>query len=116
MRPNPQTRAVVVTGASAGIGRATVQAFAREGAKIGLPARGREALDAARKEVEALGGTALVVPCDVADAAQVESAAEVMEQQFGPIDVWVNNAMVSVFSPIKDTPADEVRRVTEVTY
>jgi NAD(P)-dependent dehydrogenase (short-subunit alcohol dehydrogenase family) len=107
---------VVVTGASAGVGRATVRAFAREGARIGLLARGRDGLDAARREVEKAGGLALALPTDVADAEQVERAAEAVEQTFGPIDVWVNDAMTAVFAPVKETAADEFRRVTEVTY
>src|SRR5438552_1670603 len=89
---------VVITGASAGVGRATAQAFARRGARIGLLARGRERLEAARQEVEALGSQALVYVCDVADADAVEAAAAKVESHFGPIDVWVNNAMVSVYS------------------
>jgi NAD(P)-dependent dehydrogenase (short-subunit alcohol dehydrogenase family) len=109
-------RVVVVTGATAGVGRATVRAFAREGARIGLLARGRDGLDATRREVEAAGGEALVLPTDVAYADEVESAAEQVESQLGPIDVWVNNAMTSVFSPVKDMTPLEFRRVTEVTY
>ena len=107
---------VVITGASAGVGRATAQAFAKRGARIGLLARGRERLDAARREVEALGGRAIVLPADVADAEAVEAAAGRVEAELGPIDVWVNNAMASVFSPIAEMTADEFRRVTEVTY
>jgi NAD(P)-dependent dehydrogenase (short-subunit alcohol dehydrogenase family) len=107
---------VVVTGASAGVGRATVRAFARRGACLGLLARGRDGLEAARREVEALGGRALVLPTDVADPDGVEAAAAAAEQAFGPIDVWVNNAMVSVFSPAKVMTPAEYRRVTEVTY
>ena len=109
-------RVVVVTGASAGVGRATVRAFAAQGAHVGLLARGRDGLEAARREVEAAGGRALVLPTDVADADAVEAAAAAVEEQLGPIDVWVNNAMVSVFGPAKDVTAEEVRRVTEVTY
>lgn len=116
MTPKQKPRVVVVTGASAGVGRATVEAFAREGAKIGLIARGPERLESARRTVEQLGGAALVLPADVADAAAIESAATQVEETFGPIDVWVNNAMASVFSPIKETPPEEFRRVTEVTY
>src|SRR5919199_1630612 len=88
--------AVVITGASAGVGRAPVRAFAARGAHIGLVARGRDGLEGARREVEAAGGRALVLPTDVADAAQVEAAAEQAENQLGPIDIWVNNAMASV--------------------
>jgi len=109
-------RVIVVTGASAGVGRATVQAFAREGARIGLIARGRAGLEGAREDVERLGGEGLILPLDVADAAAVENAAEEVERTFGPIDVWVNDAMTSVFSPIKKMTADEFKRVTEVTY
>lgn len=107
---------VVITGASAGVGRATARAFAREGARLGLIARGPAGLEAAKREVEALGGEALVLVADVADAQEVEKAAEAVEAHFGPIDVWVNNAMTSVFAPVAQQSADEVRRVTEVTY
>jgi len=107
---------VVITGASAGLGRVTARAFAREGAYIGLLARGRDGLEGARRDVEGLGGRALALPTDVADAEQVERAAEVIEREFGPIDVWINNAMVSVFSPVKEMKPEEYRRVTEVTY
>ncbi|HEY7152714.1 MAG TPA: SDR family NAD(P)-dependent oxidoreductase, partial [Gemmataceae bacterium] len=84
-------RVVVVTGASAGVGRATVRAFARQGARVGLLARGRDGLEGARREVEELGGRAWVAPTDVADPEQVEQAAEEVENTLGPIDVWVNN-------------------------
>jgi NAD(P)-dependent dehydrogenase (short-subunit alcohol dehydrogenase family) len=107
---------VVVTGASAGVGRATAVAFARRGAHVGLLARGRDGLEGARKEVEAAGGKALVVPTDVAVADAVEEAARRVEEDLGPIDVWVNNAMTSVFSPVKEMAPEEFRRVTEVTY
>ena len=107
---------VVVTGASAGVGRATAVAFAREGARVGLVARGEDGLDGARKDVEAAGGQALVVSADVADADAVERVATAVEDTLGPIDVWVNNAMAAIFSPfMKITPA-EYRRATEVTY
>ncbi len=107
---------VAITGASAGIGRATVQEFARHGAKIGLMARGRTGLKGAKVDVERLGGKAIVLPTDVADSEQVEASAAAIEKQFGPIDIWVNDAMASVFSPVKETKAEEYRRVTEVTY
>src|SRR5579885_599235 len=107
---------VVVTGASAGLGRAIVRRFAREGAHVGLLARGRDGLEGAKKDAEELGGKALVLPTDVADADAVERAAEAVEREFGPIDIWINNAMVSVFSPVKEMKHEEYRRVTEVTY
>jgi NAD(P)-dependent dehydrogenase (short-subunit alcohol dehydrogenase family) len=107
---------VAVTGASAGVGRATARAFARDGADVGLIARGRERLESARREVEELGRRAAVVVADVADAAQVESAAQQIEDELGPIDVWVNNAMTTVFAPVSDTTPEEFRRATEVTY
>ena len=107
---------VVVTGASAGLGRAVVRRFAREGASIALLARGRDGLEAAAREVESAGGRALVVPTDVANWDQVDEAARRTEDAFGPIDVWVNNAMASVFSPVREMRPEEYRRVTEVTY
>jgi NAD(P)-dependent dehydrogenase (short-subunit alcohol dehydrogenase family) len=107
---------IVVTGASAGVGRAVVRAFARPGTSIGLLARGVDGLEGAQAEVEQAGGRALVLPVDVADAGAVDDAAEMVEEAFGPIDTWVNNAMVSVFSPVREMTAAEFRRVTEVTY
>jgi NAD(P)-dependent dehydrogenase (short-subunit alcohol dehydrogenase family) len=107
---------VVVTGASAGVGRAIARAFAKRGAKIGLIARGRAGLEAARRDVEHLGGKALVLPLDVSDHDAIDKAAAQVEETFGPIDIWINNAMLSVFSPIMDMQPDEYRRVTEVTY
>ena len=107
---------VVVTGASAGVGRATTRTFARRGAAIGLIARGLDGLAAAREEVEAAGGRAIILPLDVADAEAVEDAAAIVEDELGPIDVWVNNAMTSVSSPVKALRPEKVRRVTEVTY
>lgn len=109
-------RVVVVTGASAGLGRAIVRRFAEDGAHVGLIARGRERLEQTRAEVEAAGGRALVLPLDVADAGAVERAAERVEGELGPIDVWVNNAMLTVYSPIRSMPPEEFQRVTEVTY
>ena len=110
------TSTVVVTGASSGVGRAAVQAWGRRGARVGLLARGKEGLEGARRDVEAAGGEALVQLTDVADPDQVEAAAAAVEERFGPIDVWVNNAMTSVFAPLSDVTAEEFRRVTEVDY
>jgi short-subunit dehydrogenase len=107
---------VVITGASAGVGRATVREFAKHGAWIGLIARGRDGLEGARREVEHAGGKAIVLPTDVSNPQQVEDAATRVEAELGPINIWVNNAMTSVFSPIKQMTAEEFRRVTEVTY
>jgi short-subunit dehydrogenase len=107
---------VVITGASAGVGRATAVAFARRGARIGLLARGKDGLEGARADVESAGGEALPLPTDVAHNDQVEAAAEAIEDRFGPIDVWVNNAMTTVFSPLKKITAEEFKRATEVTY
>jgi NAD(P)-dependent dehydrogenase (short-subunit alcohol dehydrogenase family) len=107
---------VVITGASAGVGRATVREFASRGADVGLLARDSEGLQAAVEEVEKLGRRAVAVPTDVADADQVEAAAAAVEAQLGPIDVWVNNAMTSVFAPFTEIEPAEFRRVTEVTY
>jgi short-subunit dehydrogenase len=107
---------VVITGASAGVGRAAARRFAREKASIGLLARGSEGLEAARAEVEQRGGRALAIPTDVADPAQVESAAASVEEAFGPIDIWVNNAMTTVFAPFLEVTPEEYRRATEVTY
>ncbi|MEP6887561.1 MAG: SDR family oxidoreductase [Nitrospirales bacterium] len=109
-------KVVVVTGASAGVGRATVREFAKQGACLGLLARGRDGLEGARREVEALGARAVIVPTDVADPDQVEAAAATIEAAFGPIDIWINNAMASVLSPVKDMIPAEYRRVTDVTY
>jgi short-subunit dehydrogenase len=107
---------VVITGASAGLGRATAREFGRHGAKVALIARGVDGLEAAKREIESAGGSAMVLPLDVADASALEKAAAAVEQEFGSIDVWVNNAMTSVFSPVKEMQAEEYKRVTEVTY
>ncbi|MEC4815813.1 MAG: SDR family oxidoreductase [Scytonema sp. PMC 1069.18] len=107
---------VVITGASAGIGRATVRAFAKRGAYIGLVARSQDGLEAARQEVEAAGGKAIVLPTDVSDPNQVEAAAAAVEKEFGRIDIWVNDAMASILSPFIDIKPEDFRRVTEVTY
>lgn len=109
-------KVVVITGASGGVGRVTAWEFAKQGAKIALLARGKEQLENTKKEVEEYGGTPLTIMVDVADAQAVEAAAEKIEQELGPIDVWVNNAMSSVFAPFKEIHPDEFKRVTEVTY
>lgn len=114
-RIGPDT-VVVITGASAGVGRATVQAFARRGARIGLIARGEAGLQGAKADVETLGGQAFVVSADVADCDAVDRAASTIEAELGPIDIWVNVAMASVFSPFADMEMADFRRVTEVTY
>jgi NAD(P)-dependent dehydrogenase (short-subunit alcohol dehydrogenase family) len=106
----------VITGGTAGVGRATARAFAREGANVAVLARGRDGLEATREEIEALGRRVLTIQTDVAHADQVEAAADLIERRWGPIDVWVNNAMASVLSPVAQTPAEEFRRVSEVTY
>lgn len=116
MAQGSRTETVVITGASAGVGRATARAFGRRGANVALIARGRADLEAARREVEAAGGQALVLPVDVAKPDQIEAAADATTEAFGPIDIWTNNAMTSVFSPATEMTADEYRRVTEVTY
>jgi short-subunit dehydrogenase len=107
---------VVVTGSSGGVGRAIAHAFAKRGAYVALMARGEPALQDVKTEVEELGGQALVVPVDVADHEAVEAAAERVERELGPIDVWVNDAMATVFAKVIDTKPHEFRRATEVTY
>lgn len=109
-------RVVVITGASAGLGRSIVREFAKTGADIALIARGVQGLEAAKREVEDAGGTAIIFPIDVADAEAVENAAAETERRLGPIDVWVNNAMNSVFSPVKEMTPEDYKRVTDVTY
>ncbi|AWT46347.1 MULTISPECIES: SDR family oxidoreductase [Streptomyces] len=114
--PTKHGKAVVVTGASGGVGRATAVAFAARGARVALLARGREGLAAAADDVRRAGGDALVVPVDMADAKAVEDAAQQVADAFGRIDVWVNNAFAGAFAPFTEITADEFRRVTEVTY
>jgi short-subunit dehydrogenase len=107
---------VMVTGSSGGVGRAIAHAFARRGAAVGLLARGEEGLEACRAEVESVGGRALILAADVSHADEVEAAASTLEDRFGPIDVWVNDAMATVFAPFVETSAEEFTRATEVTY
>jgi len=107
---------VVVTGSSAGIGRAAARAFGQDGADVALLARGTDGIEAAQREIQAMGRRALAIATDVADADQVEAAAERVERELGPIDVWVNNAMATIFSPFIDITPDEYRRATDVTY
>jgi len=116
MRKPNSGRVVVVTGASAGVGRAAARAFASEGAHVGLIARDTEGLQAAAREMGELGGKGLAVPADVADADQVEAAAARIEQELGPIEVWVNNAMTTIFGRLTDVTPQEYKRATEVTY
>lgn len=113
---HPPVRVVVITGASAGVGRATARAFADRGAAVGLIARGAAGLEAAHHEIVRAGGRAVWVAADVADAAAVEAAAARIEAELGPIDVWVNNAMVTVLSPVREMTSEEFQRVTDVTY
>ena len=107
---------IVVTGASAGVGRAVAREFAKQGASVGLLARGNDGLEGARKDVEAAGAKALPVPTDVADPDAVQAPAARVEEELGPIDVWVNDAMTTVFSWFDEIEPDEFRRATEVTY
>jgi NAD(P)-dependent dehydrogenase (short-subunit alcohol dehydrogenase family) len=114
--PQPEPRTVVVTGASAGVGRATALAFARRGWNVACLARQSPGLESAREEVERAGGTALALPADVSDADAMAAAAQQVIERWGMIDVWINCAMATIFGPIADVSADEFRRVTEVTY
>jgi len=107
---------VVVTGSSAGIGRATAQRFGREGWRVALLARGVDGLEGARREIERLGGEAMPIPTDVADPEQVEAAAARVEREWGPIDVWVNCAMATVFCEFLSVSPEDFKRSTEVTY
>jgi NAD(P)-dependent dehydrogenase (short-subunit alcohol dehydrogenase family) len=110
------TETVVITGASGGIGRATARLFAERGANVGLIARGEEGLAGAVQDVETAGGKPLSLPTDVANFAQVECAARLAEEHFGPIDTWINVAFASVFAPFREITPEEFRRVTEVSY
>ncbi|HET7307137.1 MAG TPA: SDR family oxidoreductase [Gammaproteobacteria bacterium] len=116
MDPHEQREVVVITGATAGVGRATARAFAKRGACVGLLARDAERLEATRSEVDALGGKAFPISIDVADAAAVERAADQIEAQLGEIDIWINAAMVTIVAPLDEITPDEFKRVTDVTY
>jgi len=111
-----RNKVVMITGASAGVGRALVRRFAGPGVSMGLLARGHVGLEAAAQEVRQAGGRALAIPTDVSHAEEVEAAADAVERTLGPIDLWINNAMVSVFSPVSELKPEEIRHVTEVTY
>lgn len=115
-KPGTVHRVVVITGGTAGVGRAAARAFARRGADVAVLARGTDGLEATVRDIEALGARGLGIPTDVADAAAVEWAAARVEAELGAIDVWVNNAMTTVYGPIWDISADDVRRTAEVTY
>ena len=107
---------MVITSASAGVGRATARAFARTGARIGLLARGKDGLEGARAEVRSRRRQSAGDSNQCAHSDEVEAASDAIEKRFGPIDVWVNNAMTTIFSPLKDITPDEFKRATEVTY
>ncbi len=111
-----EQQVIVITGASAGVGRATVREFARPGARIALIARGRDGLEGAAREVEEAGGEALILPLDVADPQAVDDAATRVEEMFGPIDIWVNVAFAGVLARFIDMSLEDFRRVTDVTY
>ena len=110
------SRTVVITGASAGVGRAIANRFAQSGDRLGLIARDADALNALRSELQARGAEVAVAPADVADPDAVFAAAQLFERQLGPIDIWINDAMETVFSPVSEMTPEEFRRVTEVTY
>jgi short-subunit dehydrogenase len=116
MTEEGREQVVVVTGASAGVGRAIVREFARRGARVGLIARGIDGLEAARSEITSHGWQAVAVPTDVAHSDQVEAAADRIEKELGPITTWVNDAMTTIFSPLSEITPDEFKRATEVTY
>jgi NAD(P)-dependent dehydrogenase (short-subunit alcohol dehydrogenase family) len=111
-----EKRIVVVTGASAGVGRATAIEFAKHGWHVALLARGMDGLEGARRDVEKAGGQAMIIPTDVADQVQIEAAAEKVEAEWGPIEVWVNNAMATIFSEFIDIAPEDFKRATDVTY
>ena len=112
----PRSRIVVVTGASAGIGRATAVEFGKQGWRVTLLARGIDGLEGARQDIEAVGAEAMIIETDVADYAQVEAAASRVEAEWGPIEAWINNAMATIFSAFLDVTPEDFRRATDVTY
>jgi short-subunit dehydrogenase len=114
--PAHASRTVVITGASAGVGRATALAFARRGWNVALLARDRVGLENAAKEIEQAGGRALTISIDVADADAMFAAAAAVAKRWNTIDVWVNNAIATMFAPVSDISPEEFRRITEVTY
>src|SRR5579875_501194 len=116
MNGSSRPEVVVVTGAAAGLGRAVAQRFGNEGAKVALIARDKQSLEDAKRDIEQAGGQGLVLPTDVSDPDQVEAAAAKAEETLGPIDIWINVAMTSVFSPVKEMTPDDYKRVTEVNY
>ena len=111
-----KNKVIVITGATGGVGRTTAWEFAKQGARVAILARDALQLEATKKEIEALGGQALPIITEVADASQVEAAASQVEKEWGSIDIWVNNAMSSVFAPFSEITPEEFKRVTEVTY
>jgi len=115
MQVGPETVSVV-TGASGGVGRATVRMLGERHAKVALLARGREGLEGAKRDVESRGGRAIVIPTDVSQFDQMQAATEIAEREFGPIDLWINNAMVSMYSPFMKMSPDEFRHIIEVTF
>ncbi len=110
------TQTVVINGGSAGIGRATARLFGRRGDRVAVLARGTDGLAGAAEEINAEGGTALPISADMADYAELEAAAERIERELGPIDVWINAGFSSVFAPFAEISPEEFRRVTDVTY
>jgi short-subunit dehydrogenase len=116
LKRNLEDKVVVITGASAGVGRAVSYAFAKQGANLGIISRNEDRLQSLKNELQTFNRKVAIAALDVSDANELDRAATMFEKELGPIDIWINNAMVSVFSPIKEMTSDEYRRVTEVTY